>query len=108
MEGFVATTVIENSTWDVFGYTGYLPSDKSIYVVFKGTTDVREWVLDLTLTLSDYDTWPECGECKVHAGWYKGVNLVWDDVLTEVTRLKELYPDYAVKVTGHSLGAALA
>ena len=33
---------------------------------------------------------------------------VFPDVLSEVNRLKKLYPTYAVKTTGHSLGAALA
>lgn len=28
--------------------------------------------------------------------------------MTEVTRLKALYPEYQVKTTGHSLGGALA
>jgi hypothetical protein len=33
-EGFVATKVLHNSIYDVQGYVGYLPSDKSIYVAF--------------------------------------------------------------------------
>ena len=63
--------------------------------------------MNLDVTQSNYTTWPECN-CKVHAGWNNGVNLVWDNVLAEVTRLQALYPTYTVKVTGHSLGAALA
>jgi hypothetical protein len=103
----VATTVIDNPTWDVLGFTGYLPSDESIYVVYKGTTDAKEWIMNLDATQSNYDTWPECN-CKVHAGWNNGVNLVWDKVFAEVSRLQSLFPSYKVKVTGHSLGAALA
>lgn len=38
----------------------------------------------------------------------RGAEAVYDDVLAEVQRLKALYPTYAVKVTGHSLGAAHA
>lgn len=33
---------------------------------------------------------------------------MWVDVLTAVKQLKTDYPDYAVKLTGHSLGGALA
>lgn len=33
---------------------------------------------------------------------------MWDQVYPEVTRLQALFPTYQVKVTGHSLGAALA
>ena len=53
------------------------------------------------------DTWPECN-CKVHAGFNRGVNRVWNDVFAEVSRLQAINPTYKVKVTGHSLGAALA
>lgn len=63
--------------------------------------------MNLDVTQSSYDVWPECN-CKVHAGWYNGLNLVWDDVKQEVSRLQGLYPTYKVKVTGHSLGGALA
>ena len=33
---------------------------------------------------------------------------MYPDVLKEVKRLKGLYPSYAIKTTGHSLGGALA
>ena len=63
--------------------------------------------MDIDTNPAKYDTWPECN-CRVHAGFNRGVNRVWDTVLKEVTRLQALNPTYKVKVTGHSLGAALA
>ena len=104
VEGFVATKVIYNV---ISGYIGYLPSDKSIYVAFKGTTTDEEWVVDYDNILVDYTIWPECN-CKVHHGWYQAVENIWSDLFTEVSRLSALFPDYQVKVTGHSLGASLA
>ena len=105
--GFVATSVIYDPLWDVEGFIGYLPSDESIFVVFEGTQSQRQSDMDIDTNPAKYDTWPECN-CRVHAGFNRGVNRVWDDVLKEVTRLQAMNPTYKVKVTGHSLGAALA
>lgn len=33
--GFIVTVILQS---EIAGYIGYLPSDQSIYVVFKGTT----------------------------------------------------------------------
>jgi triacylglycerol lipase len=44
----------------------------------------------------------------VHNGWYQAVENIWSDLFAEVSRLSALFPDYQVKVTGHSLGASLA
>lgn len=51
--------------------------------------------------------WPEC-ECKIHEGFNLAIKSVGVDVVEEVRRLQALFPTYDVKVTGHSLGAALA
>ena len=108
-EGFVPTKVISGILYDVEGYVGYLKSEESIYVVFRGTEswDWRNYYADFDATNTIYEIWPECN-CKVHSGFYKASNAVWDHVYKEVVRLKGLYPNYQMKVAGHSLGAALA
>ena len=106
--GFVPTHVIYSGpAQDTQGYIGYLPSDESIYVVFRGSASLQNWISDFTTTKTSYITWPECN-CQVHQGFYAASQEVYPDVLTEVQRLHALYPNYAVKTTGHSLGAALA
>lgn len=105
--GFRPTKVIYNPVNDVNGYVGYLPSDDSIYVAFRGTESPQNWQIDFDSTLVNYDLFPEC-DCYIHRGFYTAVNTVADDIITEVLRLKTQFPTYDVKVTGHSLGAALA
>jgi putative lipase involved disintegration of autophagic bodies len=56
----------------------------------------------------DWKSHPECNGCSVHAGFYSAEQAVFPDVLTEVKRLQALFPNYSVKATGHSLGAAIA
>lgn len=58
--GFQATLTIYNPSKDVEGYIGYLPSDNSIYVVFKGSTSIENWITNLDTNKSKYQMWPEC------------------------------------------------
>jgi hypothetical protein len=61
----------------------------------------------LDATKTNYTSYPACN-CEVHKGFYDAEQRVINEVITEVKRLKGLYPTAAVKTTGHSLGAALA
>ncbi len=100
--------MISNVVNDVEGFVGYLPSDKSIFVVFRGSESVRNWITNLSADKTNYTTFPACTNCQVHSGFYSATKSVYPDVLKEVQRLRALYPTYAIKTTGHSLGGALA
>ena len=58
-DGFIVTNIIDNLR-DTEGYIGYLPSDKSIYVVFRGSISIRNWLTDLNALKTPYLTFPEC------------------------------------------------
>lgn len=40
-------------------------------------------------------------------GIFKPWSSIHDDVIAEVRRLAEMYPDYSLETTGHSLGGSL-
>lgn len=105
--GFKLTYVISDSSTDTQGFIGYLPSDNSIYVTYRGSSSIRNWISDLDAFKTAYTSFPECN-CQVHKGFYAAEQKVIGGVLTEVKRLRGVYPTAAIKVTGHSLGAALA
>jgi len=52
--GFIPTLTIYNPSKDVEGYIGYLPSDKSIYVVFRGSVSITNWFTNLDTDKSPY------------------------------------------------------
>ncbi len=104
--GFVWTKTIADAM-DTQGYVGYLPSDKSIYVVFRGSQSLRNWITNLDAFKTNYTSYPECN-CQVHKGFYAQEQNVIKGVINAVLGLKARFPTYKVKVTGHSLGAALA
>ena len=109
LAGFVATKVIYGGIIDgTEGFVGYLPSSKSIYVVYRGSSSPMDIVTDVGILRTGWDSFPECKGCGVHSGFYGSEKKVLSDVLIEVARLRNLYPTYSVHTTGHSLGAALA
>jgi len=91
------------------GFVGYLPSDKSIYVVFRGSSSIRNWITNLDAYKTPYTSYPACN-CEVHKGFYNAEQIVIGGIISEVKRLKSIstLSSYSVKTTGHSLGAALA
>jgi predicted lipase len=78
-----------------------MPSQSAIYVVFRGSTSISDWVNNLDAILTDY---PRCSSCKVHKGFYKAQQAVISYVTSSVQALRQKYPSYSVIVTGHSLG----
>jgi hypothetical protein len=65
---FVPTKVIFEVKHDVNSFVGYLPSDKSIYVAFRGSETVDNWLTDFNVDKDKYKVWPEF-KCKIHSGF---------------------------------------
>lgn len=107
VEGFEYSLTIYNSNTHAEGFIGYLPSDDSIYVVFKGSDDIQNFITDLNFDKDPYHTYPEC-DCWVHDGFQIAADSVSGLVIAEVLSLQNKHPGAKVKTTGHSLGAAIA
>ena len=68
---FVPTKVIYNGVLDdTEGFVGYLPSDQSIFVVFRGSESLANWLTNLSTAKRPWTSFPECGKCQVHSGFY--------------------------------------
>ena len=105
--GFSLTYTIYDSKTDTQGFIGVLPSDSSIYVVFRGSSSIQNWITNLNAFKTPYTSFPECN-CQVHQGFYQAEQIVIGNIVSHVKSLLSSHAGYAVKVTGHSLGAALA
>ena len=67
-QGFVVTKEIYDKGTDTHGFVGYLPSDNSIYVSFRGSQTLSNWITNFDATQATYNKWPTCN-CKVHNGF---------------------------------------
>lgn len=105
-KGFQVSNTIYDKKTDVNGYIGVLHTQKTVYVVIRGTNSVKNWVDDLEVFKTKYITYPEC-ECEVHKGFYKSVQAVSNFTVSAVLKLLHAYPGYDVIFTGHSYGAAI-
>ena len=87
------------------GYVGYY--DQTIYVVFRGTTNLKNVLVDVQFVKSQ--VWPDKSNVKVHAGFGKS----WQALSTGILHLIETARSRCtncnrVMFTGHSLGGAIA
>lgn len=87
------------------GVIGYSTPAKTIFVVFRGSETLQNWIDDLSV---GQRTYPHCEDCFVHKGFYSAALAAFPAVLPAVQALKKKFPKYRVLTTGHSLGAALA
>lgn len=78
-----------------------MPSQSSIYVVFRGSTSIEDWLGNLEVVLTDYD---KCDDCEVHRGFHEAQQSVNAMVIQCVKDLRADFPNSTVVVTGHSLG----
>lgn len=74
--GFVVTYTFDDLK-DTQGYVGYLPSDSSIYVVFRGSSSIQNWITNLEVTKTAYKG-SCCGKsCQIHRGFYEAGDLLY-------------------------------
>ncbi|CAO3648495.1 unnamed protein product [Mucor fragilis] len=90
---------------DTNGFVLRSDSQKTIYVVFRGTNSIRSAITDLIFTLISY---PPVSGARVHTGFYASYQAVVSDYFPVVQSQLTAYPSYKVVVTGHSLGGAHA
>lgn len=97
--------VFSNSVGGIQGFTGFSHGLNSIVVVFRGSSNIQNWILNIGTTRSSYSL---CAGCSVHTGFLSGYNLVATAVKAAVQSLKAKYRGAKLVVTGHSLGGSLA
>ena len=97
--------VFSNSVGGIQGFTGYSHNLTAVVVVFRGSSNIQNWILNIGTTRSSY---PLCSNCAVHTGFYEGYSLVASAVRTNVQNLKAKYRGVKLVITGHSLGGSLA
>ena len=103
---FNVTHIVSNSAHDTHGLVGH--DGETITAAFRGTDplQIKSWIVDLkSAVLVDY---PEagCAGCKVGGGFLHAFEAVRNETVEAVLQLKRTFPQYPVRLTGHSLGAA--
>jgi len=87
-------------------------SRKEIVVAYRGSMELGDAFVNLQIVMTPLQSKglnaTVVGDAKVHTGFLGAYNVVADTTLSTVKSQLALYPAYAVVVTGHSLGGAVA
>ncbi|KAL2229792.1 UNVERIFIED_CONTAM: Lipase A [Sesamum indicum] len=93
------------------GFVGVATDLNAIVIAFRGTQErsIQNWVEDLYWKQLDID-YPGVDGAMVHHGFYTAYHntSVRPGVLRAVRKVKNLYGDIKIMVTGHSMGGAMA
>ncbi|KAL0457360.1 UNVERIFIED_CONTAM: Lipase A [Sesamum latifolium] len=93
------------------GFVGVATDLNATVIAFRGTQErsIQNWVEDLYWKQLDID-YPGVDGAMVHHGFYTAYHntSVRPGVLRAVQKVKELYGDIKIMVTGHSMGGAMA
>ncbi|KAM9969136.1 hypothetical protein ACTFIW_003687 [Dictyostelium discoideum] len=105
VEAFTIVNTIYNDTTDTQAYVGYIGNE--VIVAFRGSMDIQSWITNLQFLQIVYPLYPSA---KVHSGFYDSWSSVREEVKSSIDlALKQCGKQCnEIKVTGHSLGAALA
>ncbi|KAK4162159.1 extracellular triacylglycerol [Cladorrhinum sp. PSN259] len=106
-------------------------SQRGIVLAFRGTYSLTNTIVDLSTVPQEYVPYPEdpddpdngggdgdgdgdgkngnkCRNCTVHMGFMESWRVAREVVLPSLKALREKYPEYPVRMVGHSLGGAVA
>jgi hypothetical protein len=92
------------------GYIGVSDQRKRIVVVFRSSdqaADFRNDVDVLKEPIAGLNSTSSCAGVEVMRGIHRPWSAVHSDVITQLKDLTTKYPNYAIGITGHSLGGSI-
>lgn len=72
---------------------------------FRGSRTLANWISNMDTTMSASTL---CTGCEVHTGFWNDYQTVAATLQSQIDSAQKTYPGYALMITGHSLGGALA
>lgn len=75
---------------------------KSIVITIRGTDSIADIIIDLSCDHKNF-----MGG-KIHSGFLEAATVLHKKIKTDLRKIKNVYPDYKLTVTGHSLAGAVS
>lgn len=105
--GFQLNAVYQNPSLQSQAYSGYNPNTNRIVVAFRGSSNIQNWIDDLTFEKVPCQyCGSACPNCEVHEGFQTEWLGYATPILRDVQALMNQYPTASILIAGHSLGAS--
>ena len=111
----VANLGSDKSASDLLGYVGYDPLKNQLIVTYRGSSSIRNWLVDFDIVQVPCSLFLSPGlsasigsSCKIHKGFAMAWAGLRDETLNAVATALAAHPSAAIVATGHSLGGAIA
>ena len=104
---FQVDQVIENT--GLLAIVGYEPDLNSVVVIFRGTINLLNAIIDVNVVPTPYLRQIKCPLCSVHGGFVTSyVSLYSDGLKVALLDALDKHKGANIIFTGHSLGGAIA
>jgi len=106
-KGFVVTKNCANISYGSYSYVGYHSTYNEIVASFRGSSDIPNWIEDIdAIKTPPGQAFPGIPNAEVEQGFYAYYESMKSCVIDEINSLRKSHSTYAIRTTGHSLGAA--
>lgn len=107
VNGTIQTSIAHAEERQISGFVAYNARIDSIIVSFKGSSNARNFLDDLYSKQVDCKIQNVPG-MKVHAGFQDSYFAIRDSMMDSINSSIAKHPNASIRITGHSLGAAMA
>ncbi|RUP46907.1 Alpha/Beta hydrolase protein [Jimgerdemannia flammicorona] len=107
--GFPGTVIVKTFNTPKTSTIGYIARNdgsKAIYVTYRGSSNLVNFIYDLQFSFDDYS--PAKNGARVHSGFLASYRDARDIVYNTVVDQMAKHPGYTLYMIGHSLGSAVA
>ncbi|KAL5782366.1 hypothetical protein ACOSP7_007395 [Xanthoceras sorbifolium] len=110
-KGFEIIELIVDVQHCLQAFVGVAEDLDAVVIAFRGTQEhsIQNWIEDLFWKQLDLN-YPDMPDAMVHHGFYSAYHntTIRPGILNAVKIAKEIYGDFKIIVTGHSMGGAMA
>lgn len=93
---------------DVFGYSAVHLKSKMLIFGFRGTRNLKNWINNLMIARPNAPFPSAPADARIHYGFLADYQKVGDQFTDIFQKYVKEFPDFDIKIMGHSLGGALA